>query len=241
MSKFKKAIKRALRITGLNVSKFTPSPTPFLLHHKVELLLDVGANIGQFAQEKRTEGFKGKIVSFEPLPDAHNTLLKISQQDPLWIIHKRCALGSSIGETEINISQNSFSSSILPMLQKHSTAAPNSLYIGKAKTEILTIDSIFNLYHTGGGEKTFLKIDTQGFEAEVIIGASNSLENIIGVQLECSIVPLYENQYLYKHFFTFFEDNGFTLWSLIPGFFDPKTGQYLQFDAVFIRDPKPNL
>ena len=85
-------------------------------------------------------------------------------------------------------------------------------------------------------EKVFLKIDTQGFEREVLGGLSKNLRNIFAVQLELSIVPLYDNQELYKYFFSFFEENGFILWSLIPGFGNPTTGQLLQFDAIFVRN-----
>ena len=120
------------------------------------------------------------------------------------------------------------------MLQAHLSAAPRSAFIGKAKTEVLTLDSVFDTYRKKS-ERTYLKIDTQGFEAEVLDGFSKNLKNVIAVELELSIVPLYENQYLYKHFFTFFEENGFTLWSVIPGFFSPITGQHLQFDAVFVN------
>ena len=200
----------------------------------MDLILDVGANAGQYALKIRSEGFRGKIVSFEPLPDAHATLLEKAKGDPLWIVHKRAAVGSRPGEAEINISQNSESSSILPMLNAHSTADPASSYIGKARTEVITLDSVFDSYRRSD-EKTFLKIDTQGFEDRVLGGISANLKNVSGVQLELSIVPLYDGQRLYPYFFDFFEKSDFFLWSLTPGFFDSSTGQLLQFDAVFVR------
>ncbi|MFX8373787.1 FkbM family methyltransferase, partial [Acinetobacter baumannii] len=90
-------------------------------------------------------------------------------------------------EVDINISGNSYSSSILPMLPAHLSAAPESLYIGKAKTKVITLDSVFDEYRVNK-EKVFLKIDTQGFEAEVLSGLSRNLRNITAVQLEMSIV-----------------------------------------------------
>ena len=84
-------------------------------------------------------------------------------------------------------------------------------------------------------EKTFVKIDTQGFETEVLKGLSKNLQNVLGVQLELSIVPAYEGITLYKTFFDFFEENGFSLWSLIPGFTNVSTGQMIQFDGIFVR------
>ena len=219
---------------GLRRRKKNKPPSP-LLTHNIDLLFDVGANVGQYAMLSRTEGYRGRIISFEPLPDAYVIIKAKSKNDPLWIIHKRCAVGSKLGELEINISKNSYSSSLLPMLEAHSSAAPDSVYIGKAKTEVITLDSVFDTYRKNE-EKTFLKMDTQGFEREVLSGLSVNLKNIFAVQLELSLVPLYENQDLFEYFFAFFKENNFTLWNLVPGFLNRETGQLLQFDAVFIRN-----
>jgi FkbM family methyltransferase len=229
-----KMVKNIFRSVGLHLTKMEDWPLSSLIHHQIDLLLDVGANVGQYAISERTEGYKGKIVSFEPLPSAYETLLKRSKNDPLWTIHPRCAVGSKSGEAEINISKNSVSSSLLPMLQAHSSAAPASVYIEKAKTDVITLDSVFDSYRTKN-EKTFVKIDTQGFEAQVLNGLSQNLQNVFAIQLELSIVPLYASQELYQHFFAFCEENGFSLWSLLPCFYDASTGQLLQFDATFVR------
>ena len=233
MKIIKKIAKKIFNKVGLNVSSYKKYPE-LLLHHKIELLFDVGANIGQFAMLARERGYKGKIVSFEPLPVAYEKILKNSKNDPLWTVHKRCALGSDISEMEINISQNSFSSSILPMLHLHSSAAPESSYIGKAKTDVITLDSIFDSYRKND-EKVFLKIDVQGFESEVLKGLTLNLKNIFAVDIELSVVPLYDKQELYNYFFSFFEKNGFTLWALTPIFQKDETGELLQFDAIFVR------
>jgi FkbM family methyltransferase len=233
----KRTIKGLFRAVGLNISKLSnkhSDPPSALQHHKIELIYDIGANTGQYAMNARREGYNAQIVSFEPLPEAHAQLLINAKDDPHWIIHKRVALGASKGSAMINVSKNSYSSSILPMLSTHSSAAPESIYVAQVETEVATLDSIFNQYRTKN-EKTFLKIDTQGFETEVLKGAKESLPSITGVQLELSIVPLYEGQDLYRYFLDFFEQRGFVLWSILPAFGDSKTGQLLQFDAIFIR------
>ncbi len=237
----KQAVRSLFRSFGLNISKIPKDPVtaPFvapspLVHHNVDLLLDVGANVGQYAMGARRSGFRGKIVSFEPLPEAHRALTDNAAPDPDWTIHSRCAVGAKQGTAEINISKNSFSSSLLPLMQACQNAAPEAAYIGKAATEVITLDSVFDSYRRNN-EKTFLKIDTQGFEAEVLEGVAHNLRNIFAVQIELSTVPLYDSQYLYQHFFTFFEKHGFDLWRLEQGFTDRQTGQTLQFDAVFVR------
>ena len=233
MKIIKKITKKIFNKVGLNVEQYKKYPE-LLLHHKIELLFDVGANFGQYAMHTRESGYKGKIISFEPLPDAYEKILKNSKNDPLWTIHKRCALGSGISKMEINISQNSQSSSILSMLHSHSSAAPESSYIGKTKTDVITLDSIFDSYRKND-EKILLKIDVQGFESEVLKGLALNLKNIFAVEIELSVVPLYEKQELCNYFFSFFEKNGFTLWSLVPVFQRDETGELLQFDAVFVR------
>lgn len=228
-----KIVKKIFNKVGINVSRYKKYPEP-LLHHKIELLFDVGANFGQYAMHARESGYKGKIISFEPLPDAYEKILKNSKNDPLWTVHKRCALGSVISEMEINISRNSQSSSILSMHHLHSSTAPESSYIGKTMTDVITLDSIFDSYRKND-EKFFLKIDVQGFESEVLKGLTLNLKNVFAVEIELSVVPLYEKQELYNYFFSFFEKNGFTLWSLVPIFQSDETGELLQFDAVFVR------
>ena len=229
-----KLVKSVFKVLGMNISRIESTPPSAVVHHQIDLIFDIGANDGGYARLTRSEGYKGKIISFEPLPDAYQSLLEKSKKDENWIIHKRCVVGSEIGQAEINISENSYSSSLLPMLQAHTSAAPTSIYKGKAATDLITLDSVFE-YYRQSNKKIFVKIDTQGYEAEVLKGLTKNIENIFGVQLELSVVPLYEKQELYQHFFCYFEENGFFLWSLIPGFSDPSTGQCLQFDAIFIR------
>lgn len=198
------------------------------------MLIDVGANTGQYASMSRGKGYKGFILSFEPLKLAHAQLLLNSQYDKNWLIHRRCAVGAASGKSQIFISKNSWSSSLLNMCDKHILAAPDSLFIGKEDVDVITLDSVFDHYR-GTYKKIFLKIDTQGFEDKVLEGVSGNLMNIFGIQIELSVIPLYEGQKLYDYFFNYFIDNGFILWSIIPGLVDMKNGQLLQFDAIFIR------
>jgi len=234
MRQIEKFIKSSLELVGLNVSRIQPqSPSP-LVYFQIDTVLDVGANVGQYALGAREAHFKKRIVSFEPLSEAYKTLIERSKNDGDWIVHERCAVGSEIGQTEINISKNSDSSSLLPMLAAHSDAVPESRYIGKELIQVIALDSIYNTY-CRPNERVFLKIDAQGYEKQVLDGAKECLKYIKGIQVELSVVPLYASQNTYEYFFQLFKDNGFVLWSLMPVFTDPRTGRMLQFDAVFIR------
>lgn len=230
----KKFVKKSFNFLGLDLRKLSGPLPPPTVYHRIDIVFDVGANIGQYALSIRRGGFKGRIVSFEPLPDAHRELLSNSEKDPRWIVHSRCALGSSFGFTKVNISRNSYSSSILPILNTCLSAAPDAVYIGEVGTPIVTLDSVFDSY-TNHSERIFLKIDTQGYEWEVLAGCLKKLPQIKAIQLELSTVTLYEGQKLYRDFFEFFESNGFYLWSIMPGWPNETTGQTLQFDAIFIN------
>ena len=85
-------------------------------------------------------------------------------------------------------------------------------------------------------ERPFIKIDTQGYEMEVLKGAESTLRLASGIKVEVSIAPLYEGQPDYLSLIEFIRSAGFSLWSIEPGFSDPKTGRLLQFDAVFFRE-----
>ena len=73
----------------------------------IDVILDVGADSGQFAQDLRVDGCRGQIVSFEPLSQAHAVLAAVAASDPLWDVTERCAVGASDRSAEINIADNS--------------------------------------------------------------------------------------------------------------------------------------
>lgn len=203
---------------------------------EIDLVLDVGANKGQFASEIRHCGYVGRIVSFEPLSQAHGELLQSNAGDPKWDAYPRCALGDHDGEVEINIAGNSYSSSILPMLEAHRSAAPESAYEGKEIVPIKTLDAVERQY-LKDARAPFLKIDTQGFEWQVLDGARDTLPHIKGILVELSLVPLYGGQHLWREVIDRLEAEGFTLWAFKPVFSDQSQGRTLQVDGVFYRNP----
>ena len=207
--------------------------------HNVNLIFDVGANAGQFGVLLREIGFDGKIISFEPLSDAREILLNISKNDPLWQIALQTAIGEENGEIEIQIAGNSQSSSVLDMLDTHVRAAPDSKYIGKEKVALRKLDSIAPDY-MDSNSIAFIKIDTQGYETQVMNGAKKLMSQIVGLQVEISLVPLYKGQCLFDEMLKKLKNDGFELWSISTVFSDPNTAQLLQVDATFFRTPSNN-
>jgi FkbM family methyltransferase len=202
--------------------------------HDINVVLDVGANTGQFARNLRDAGFKGRIVSFEPSELAHSKLLKAAKMDPQWTVAPRGAIGDHDGKVTINISRNSVSSSLLPMLATHLAAEPESCYVGTEEVELHRLDTIAADF-ASDHDHTFLKLDVQGFEYEVLQGAPCLLKRICGIQLELSLVPLYQGQQLFDPMLHWLQELGFELWSLVPSFVDWNTGRLLQADGIFFR------
>ena len=236
----KSTIKRVVGALGYDLRRRTPEHNPLhglvqaLTYHRVDLVLDVGANAGQFAAGLRSAGFAGRIVSFEPLEQAYAQLVMRAAGDENWVVHERGALGAQCGEVSINVAGNSVSSSILPMMDAHSSVATNSSYVGVQRVPLFTLDSIEERYLSGVA-RPFLKVDAQGFEGPVLDGAVSSLRRMCGVMCEMSLLPLYEGQVLWLEMIQRLESAGLELWSLRPGFSDRVKGRTLQIDASFFR------
>lgn len=203
---------------------------------QVGVLFDVGANTGQYAIGLRKAGYRGRIVSFEPLSTPFSVLQDRSSKDPLWECRK-WALGDIDGTISINVAGNSAeSSSVLPMLQRHQDAYPPANYVGTEDAQIHRLDTIASEI-LAPTDKTFVKVDVQGFEKHVLDGGKSTInDRCVGMQLELSFVPLYDGAMLIHETLDLVYSMGFKLTGLLPCFTDPRNGQMLQADGVFFRE-----
>lgn len=250
MNLIKKSIKTILR-NFLGIEIFWTRNVPLSIENitnaqmvaslrkfEIDMVFDIGANKGQFASDIRDSGYTGRILSFEPLSSAYTELINASARDDMWEVYPRCALGDFQGEIELNVAGNSESSSILPMLESHRNVAPESAYQGKEVVSINRLDLVARQY-LKDSRAAFMKIDTQGFEWEVLDGAGDLLPLIKGVLVELSLVPLYEGQHLWREIIDRLEAEGFSLWAFKPVFSDQATGRTLQVDGIFYRTSQP--
>jgi len=205
-----------------------------LKYYNINKIFDVGANKGQYAETLFNNGYNGKIVSFEPLTEAHNALLLKKNKYKQWKIADRCAIGEQDKEISINVSKNLVSSSILPMLDSHLMHAPESQYSSVEKVRMFKLDTIFPKYFETD-DILFIKLDVQGYEKFVLMGAENILSNVKGIQVECSLLPLYEGEMLFFDAIQYIEGKGFTLCEIIPGISDKNSGRLLQADCIFFK------
>ena len=199
----------------------------------IDTVLDVGANLGQYATALRIAGFDGRIVSVEPLPAPYRDLARRAAGDPRWTV-RRTAVGDRAGTLTINVSANTYSSSALPMLPAHLAAAPDSGYVAAVEVPLTTVDALV-AGHGLDPARTLVKVDVQGYEDAVLTGAAATLPAVAAVQVELSLLPLYAGQPLLPATVARLAAAGLDLWALEPGFTDPGTGRMLQCDGVFLR------
>ncbi|MDQ1246888.1 MAG: hypothetical protein QG597_1256 [Actinomycetota bacterium] len=241
-------LRLGLRHLGIDLARY-PASDPMwgvvqlLNHFAIDCVIDVGANDGGFASTIRRLGYRGRIVSVEPLTAPFKVLAARAATHPDWEV-VQVALGDEDRDIVINVAGNAAaSSSVLPMLDAHATAAPESRYVGTETVRQRRLDGLLPEFGVSKQHPAFLKLDVQGYEAAVLDGAANLLEAgaIVGLQMELSLVPLYDGAITYREALERVELLGMELMGLIPGFSDPRSGRLLQADAVFFAEQTTHL
>jgi FkbM family methyltransferase len=236
----KAAIKRLFWTVGWDLRKLQYANTDdealrrLILHARPAVILDVGANIGQFAQKVRDVGYAGTIVSFEAVPQVHARLQERARRDNRWRVAPCAALGRQRGTVEMNIAANTESSSVLAMKTLHLEAAPESRYVETQSVRLERLDVLARECVPSDGD-LFLKIDTQGYEREVLQGASDLLSRVKALQMELSLAPLYESAPSFIEMIDYLASLGLEVFDMVPSFRDPRTGRVLQMDGFFVR------
>lgn len=232
--------RRLIRRLGFDFSRYPPKTSPWpklvalLQRHGVTVVLDVGANTGQYARQLREYGYEGKIVSYEPQSAAHAELTRAAAGDRRWEIAPRAAVGASAGEITINISAESDMSSALPMTEETRGLFTSTRTIGTERAAVVTLaDEIAR--RSGPSDRIFVKSDTQGFEAQVLDGIGGAIENVVGLQLELSLHPIYEGQPRYLQLLEWIEAAGFRPMLLVPGYWSRHHARMLEFDVIAFR------
>jgi len=198
----------------------------------IDLVIDVGANIGQYSLGLFKNGYTGNIISFEPVGDAHLKLVEQSKKYDKWLVYEKCAIGDNEGEIEINVSKNFESSSILNVLEKSIVAEPTTSFIRKEKVKIHKLSNIDVIRKYN---KIHLKIDVQGYEEMVLNGAVDVFSKVLSLQLEISLVPLYSGALLPEVLLVKLKEYGFVPVCYTSAFTHPIIGTIMQLDGLFVK------
>jgi FkbM family methyltransferase len=224
---------------GIDVVRFPGRTSPLgrrmalLRAHRVDQVIDVGANVGQYGRQLRQLGYAGRIVSFEPLAEPFRQLARTAADDADWSV-VQAALGEYDGESAMHVAGNVVSSSLLEMAPLHLSVAPASRYVGEERVTVRRLDSVAPEALLPD-RVTFLKLDVQGYEDRVLAGASETLANVVGLQVEMQLAPLYDGAPMLSDTVSRLGDRGFDLMSIEPGFLDVATGRQLAVDGIFFR------
>jgi FkbM family methyltransferase len=233
LSSVKSLVTQLPRFFGLELVNYPTAEVALLCSCGITKILDVGANVGWYAQRIRRLGYTGQIISFEPITSVFEQLKTAAQRDSRWDTFNY-GLGDYDGKAVINVSENSAFSSLLDRTGLLNQEYFNSDYINQEEITITRLDSVFNKL-CSEGDKLFLKIDVQGYEQQVLMGAEKSLPNIQGIQLELSFSEHYKGEKLFMDMVTFLSNKGFTLVGLNPLSQGLKSGKFLQADGFFWR------
>lgn len=201
--------------------------------HRINLVLDIGANAGQYGKSLRALGYRGRIVSFEPLSDAFATLQRAAANDPLWTCHN-LGLSDADGTAVLNVSANSYSSSFLPVSARSVRIEPGIGYVGQQQARLQRLDDMIGEI-ARPGEAVYLKIDTQGYELNVLKGAVKTLRQVPLIQVETAFSSGYEGQPLIEDVIRFLRETGYRIVAMEPGWEDVRTAEMLETDLLFAR------
>jgi FkbM family methyltransferase len=227
---------RELGKKGIPFDHYRELNRQWLVASNIKTVLDVGANKGQFAKLARAVFADATIYSFEPLPDCYDVLKNAMPDDKKFFCYNKAA-GSSESTLEFFRSVHSPSSSFLQMEDLHKQAFPES---SKGQVQqpiqvpVTTLDIFYN--EVKPAQNILLKIDVQGFEAEVIKGASAMMQQVKVVILEMSLQKLYKAQPLFHDVYMMMYEKGFRYHGNLSQMLHAETGEVVQLDAVFIKE-----
>ena len=200
----------------------------------IDAVIDVGANLGQYASRLRGAGWRGPILSIEPIPEVHGRLAERVAADPVWELAPPMAIGACAGEVDLEVSAEADMSSTraqTPLLQ---AISPSSAVLRRVKVPQQRLDGL-ELLRDRPWRRLLVKADVQGAEPAVLAGMDGLWERVQGVQLELALVPLYEGERPWLDLVGDLAARGFAPHLVFPGYFSRKLGRQVQLDIVFYR------
>lgn len=223
---------RRLRQKRVGLNCYLKLNAPFLQRAGYQTILDIGANLGQFALPAWFAFPKARIISFEPLPDCFSQLRQnMADLDRFQAVN--CGIGNCDGELPFARSEFSASSSFLPMARVHEHEFPATAKTVTVKVPVRQLDSLADEFRFLS--PMLVKIDVQGYEREVLAGGGQVLRNAQTVIVESSVEVLYESQPLFAEIHRRMTELGFHYAGNFDQVCSGNDGRVLQVDAIFQR------
>lgn len=200
-------------------------------------ILDVGANVGNYGLEVRRLGYREQIHSFEPYPIAFASLEKLAAQSrpsDRWRCHN-FGLGECDRDALLNVSEESVFNSIKKPLSQSGNLNSGIISKESVLVKVRSLDGVWKDLNLSN-ERVFLKIDTQGYELPVLRGAGAALNEVVAIQVEISLTPLYEEQPAIEEVVPFLRQHGFSIYGIWPGFRESNQNRLIEADFLFTRN-----
>lgn len=194
-------------------------------------VIDVGANKGQFTVAAAEVLGPAVIHCFEPLPEMHARIARATRRYQHRVRLHPFALGDESRTSVLNVNAHSQSSSLRELGERHHDAFPDAIETRSIEIAVKRLDEVLSADDLP--RPTLLKIDTQGYESEVIAGAKGCLEHIDWVIAELSFAPLYKGEATFSPVLRQIESEGFIFQRPVGALRNKRTGEYLQMDALF--------
>ena len=205
--------------------------------YDVDGIIDVGANLGQYRDfVRRQVGFEGVIVSFEPDSTCVETLRARAKDDDRWHIVP-VALGARPDTAALQITSDSHFNSFLEPNPDGPTGAQfrdKNRVLREQQVEVNTLSAYVPWFADLGIRRPYLKLDTQGFDLEVLKGASEFLKEVVALQTEASVRAIYRGMSTYRDTLDALESRGFALSNVFPVVHDAAL-RIVEFDCVAVN------
>jgi FkbM family methyltransferase len=202
----------------------------------IDVVLDVGANRGQFGRLLRRVGFAGRIVSFEPVSDNFAALHRLAERDPRWTVLP-IALGDADGSLDINVTAGEVFCSLLePSADCRRVFGDSGRVTRRESVQVRRLDRLLpEILPDAPLDRIHLKLDTQGYDMNALEGAGALLAALPSIQTELSVLAMYDGQPGYLEVLQFLRGAGLEPTGFFPVTRDPATLRVIEYDAFFTR------
>lgn len=221
-------------------AKRPPELSPLAVHlrqiletYRVDMVIDVGANEGQFGRLLRGLDYEGIIHSFEPLSSAFAALGKAAQNDPCWHVHN-VALGDAKGELTLHVGASSDFSSLLPASAFGAAHFKGLSPRGQQTVAVHRLEDYGQGLPDFAGQRVLLKLDTQGYDYQVFAGAAGLRPRLVALLSELSFQPIYEGMKPYLEMLLHYTRQGFAVSGVFPVSRDKETEALIEADCVLV-------
>ena len=198
---------------------------------KIEVIIDGGANRGQWTKRLRDQIKDHKVISFEPVVENFQYLVKELSSDVNWS-GMNCALGEAEGSSTINLSNNMSMSASLKEPLKHVDVYPTVKF---ENSEVIHVKRLDEFDFFNGPGPFFLKLDVQGFELEALKGATGILNKVALIEVETSFREMYRGEVLHTQLVSWMEERGFSVFTIAPPAID-KSGRIGYLDVLLVNE-----